>query len=369
MQWFDAELSFWEAFMSSPKISVVVPIFNVGDVLARCLDSLVNQTLSNIEIICVNDCSPDHSSEILAAYAKNDSRVVVLTHDKNMKTAAARNSGLRIARGEYVAFCDGDDFVELDFYEKLYGAAKMQGADICKGATKEFRIEGNIIVHENNIEVRANKFNFIWHHWSAIYRREVLEKNNIRFVVDCICFQIQAVYFANDVATVSDAFYCYVRREGSCESDVFSLEKWQQLNLAGADFVLDFINSVEIDQKNYFLLLCNVVFPLYFYGFNRLKWEDIPSGAKILRSALENGVAKLKYNDELKKICLLRYSRERMALCYKQYARGSCLYWINKIKYTVQSFVYRDYISEKGIRKIKVCGVLIFKKTLGDSYI
>lgn len=142
MQWFDAELSFWEAFMSSPKISVVVPIFNVGDVLARCLDSLVNQTLSNIEIICVNDCSPDHSSEILAAYAKNDSRVVVLTHDKNMKTAAARNSGLRIARGEYVAFCDGDDFVELDFMKSFMALQRCKGRIFVRVLQKSFVLKG-----------------------------------------------------------------------------------------------------------------------------------------------------------------------------------------------------------------------------------
>ena len=111
------------------KISVVVPVYNVEAYLERCLDSLINQTLSDIEIICVNDGSTDSSPEKLEEFAKKDSRIKIINQE-NGGLSAARNTGIEAATGEYIGFVDSDDYVDLDFYEKLYNAATSHNADI-----------------------------------------------------------------------------------------------------------------------------------------------------------------------------------------------------------------------------------------------
>lgn len=108
------------------KISVVIPVYNVEAYLSKCLDSVCHQTFDDIEIICVNDCSSDNSAEILAAYAQKDRRVKIITHDKNSGLSAARNTGLKKATGEFIYFLDSDDWIELDFLQKMYDAITLQ---------------------------------------------------------------------------------------------------------------------------------------------------------------------------------------------------------------------------------------------------
>ena len=96
-----------------PKISVIIPVYNAEKYLRVCLDSVVNQTLEDIEIICVNDGSTDKSSNILKEYAEKDGRIIILTQ-KNQGAAIARNKGISVAKGEYLSLLDCDDFFELD---------------------------------------------------------------------------------------------------------------------------------------------------------------------------------------------------------------------------------------------------------------
>ena len=109
--------------MKKPSISIIVPIYNVERYFRRCMNSLLNQTLQDIEIILVDDESPDNCPEICEEYAAKDSRIKVI-HKKNAGLGFARNSGLKLATGEYVAFVDSDDYVDLTMYEKLYLTAK-----------------------------------------------------------------------------------------------------------------------------------------------------------------------------------------------------------------------------------------------------
>ena len=101
-----------------PKISVIVPVYKVEKFLPKCLESLINQTLKDIEIICINDGSPDNSLKILEEYAKKDSRIKII-NQKNAGPSVARNNGMSAASGEYIGFVDSDDWIDLDFYEKL----------------------------------------------------------------------------------------------------------------------------------------------------------------------------------------------------------------------------------------------------------
>lgn len=115
------------------SISVLVPVYNVERYLGRCLDSILNQTFGDIEVVCVDDCSPDGSAAILADYASRDSRVRVITKEKNEGLMMARKTGYENARGEYVFFCDSDDYLPENALERLYRAARDSRADITVG--------------------------------------------------------------------------------------------------------------------------------------------------------------------------------------------------------------------------------------------
>ena len=118
--------------MSTPLISIIVPIYKVESYLRRCLDSIVNQTYSNLEIILVDDGSPDSCPQICDEYAAKDSRIIVI-HKKNGGLSDARNAGLDICKGEYVYFIDSDDFITLNAISVLYNACEKYNADIAVG--------------------------------------------------------------------------------------------------------------------------------------------------------------------------------------------------------------------------------------------
>ena len=112
-----------------PKVSIIVPVYNMQNYLKKCFDSLINQTLADVEIIVVNDESTDNSPEIIEAYALMDKRIKVINR-KNGGLSMARNSGMSVATGEYIGFVDSDDWVELEMYEKMYDLASKHSADI-----------------------------------------------------------------------------------------------------------------------------------------------------------------------------------------------------------------------------------------------
>ena len=111
------------------KVSVILPVYNVSDYLRQCMDSIVGQTLKDIEIICVDDGSTDDSLAILKEYEAKDQRVKVI-QQANAGAGAARNKGLEIATGEYLSFLDSDDFVDVNMYEQLYLKAKAKDIDV-----------------------------------------------------------------------------------------------------------------------------------------------------------------------------------------------------------------------------------------------
>ena len=176
------------------KVSVIVPVYNVEKYLPDCLDSLCNQTLKDIEIICVNDGSTDGSLNILSEYSNLDSRIKVI--DKvNEGAAAARNAGMETAAGEYIGFVDSDDWVDADFYEKLYLEASSKNADIARAPYKysyknyekeEENLSPILKKHfNNNEELNVNEHSVVI--WNAIYRKEFLKNCNIMFFDELPC--------------------------------------------------------------------------------------------------------------------------------------------------------------------------------------
>ena len=217
------------------KVSVIVPCYNAEKFLDKCLDSLIGQTLKDIEIICVNDCAKDSTASILEKYAKQDNRIKIITHEKNQGLSAARNSGMAIATGEYIGFVDSDDFVELTMMEKLYSKAVKKDADLVIGnvflyfadtrKTQVFRDERFFTYLSGRVfkfEDQPSLVSCIGA-WDRIYKRELITENNLQFPVGMIYedqpFSIQAMACAKRITTVSEPLYYYRKNSGGSITD------------------------------------------------------------------------------------------------------------------------------------------------------
>lgn len=212
------------------RVSIIVPCYNVGKFLPECLDCLVQQTLHDIEIICIDDKSNDNTRAIMHEFAEQDSRIHVIEFNKNRGVAAARNAGIDMARGEYIGFVDPDDTVDKDFFEILYKLAVDKNADIAKAIITMIDTNGTTTVLNTNAEIRSAKWNFCTGFSSAIYRCGFLNKNNLRFPTNFIVsedsvFLIKSVRFANMVATTDSVSYWYMRNSLSADSTVYPAKK------------------------------------------------------------------------------------------------------------------------------------------------
>ncbi len=189
-----------------PKVSVIMPVFNTAPYLEKCLKSVKEQSLKDIEIICVDDGSTDGSREILEAFAGEDERISILTQE-NATAGVARNTGLKKATGEYVIFWDSDDCFAPEALEKLYNRAKERDADICICNAQDFDSETGELLYHNYLREplpQAEVFNintFSRHFftftspntWNKLIRSEIFTENGIEF---------QALRHINDVAGI-----------------------------------------------------------------------------------------------------------------------------------------------------------------------
>lgn len=219
-----------------PKISVIIPVYNVEKYITRCMDSVVNQTLNDIEIILVEDGSPDNCPQICDAYARQDDRIMVV-HQENKGLGLARNAGLDVATGKYVTFVDSDDYISLDAMEKIWNKLEDCHADMCvfSYVNKDDSGEENkkiipvgakifegrdvlsiLLLGMVGAEPSYYRDTYIGMSvWKCAYLREVLENNRIRFISEReyisedIMFQIQALKYIERVVTMTDALYYY----------------------------------------------------------------------------------------------------------------------------------------------------------------
>lgn len=189
-----AEIIIQNKINYSPKVSVIIPVYNVEDFLRECLDSVVNQTLKEIEIICVDDGSTDSSLEILKEYATKDNRITVIKQ-KNLYAGVARNAGLAVATGEYVHFLDSDDWVNLDTYDELYCLIKEKKVNFMKFKSFSYDNKEKKIINDPYTEISWISEDLIisidekldWAiamsdaPWSGFYKLSFLNKNHIRF--------------------------------------------------------------------------------------------------------------------------------------------------------------------------------------------
>ncbi len=210
----------------NPKFSIIIPVYNVENYLSRCLDSVVNQTLLDIEIICVNDGSKDNSDRILKQYANLDDRIKIIEKE-NGGLSSARNAGMKIARGDYICFLDSDDYVEKFFCERLYKEVLENNPDIIVfGAnifplTKdtEFWIYKSLspITHKfrrfsSAILLSDNRgYPFVWRNCfkrNYLHQKRLQFNEDIKFGEDTV-FQLCAFPGAKNIIYISDKLYNY----------------------------------------------------------------------------------------------------------------------------------------------------------------
>ena len=211
------------------KLSVIVPVYNVEKYLRRCLDSLVNQSLDNIEVICINDGSKDSSLEILREYEKNYPDIIRIIDKENEGVWKGRFDGAKKAVGEYIGFVDSDDYVNEDFALKLYSNAIRNNSDISICGFDRIDLEtGNVYSREM---CKTSKYNFSIKKkpgyllmlngapWNKIFKRELFEsmykmKNTPR-VLDDLMFQQLLYVHADSVSFVNESLVYYMIRKDS----------------------------------------------------------------------------------------------------------------------------------------------------------
>ena len=221
-----------------PKVSVIIPVYNVERYLGECLDSILGQTLKDIEVICVDDGSTDGSGAVLDGYAANDPRVRVI-HQANAGAGPARNAGLAVAQGEYVAFCDPDDFCRPDMLARLLAEAErgdcdlvvsgMRRMDAATGKALDQSLARELVALPRPFPPEAAgrtvfvacKANPV----GKLLRRTFVEKNGLSFQalphVNDLCFSFLATAKAKRISFVNEAFYVYrTGRPGSLQSEL-----------------------------------------------------------------------------------------------------------------------------------------------------
>lgn len=282
------------------KVSIIVPVYNVERYLNQCMDSLVNQTLDDIEIIVINDGSTDKSLKILKSYEKKYPDKVKIIEQKNSGISVARNNGIKLASGKYIGFVDSDDYVELDMFEKLYDKIKKSNSDIVVCNYKKYYEDLNEFEYVDVIKnIKGNNLysdisiinNIDYAPWNKLFRRELFD--NIKFPKNVkyedLSTILKTFMIATKISVVNKSLYLYRINETG---------ETRTINRKVTDILIilkDLIDySKEIDifdkTKNELRKLCvNKLFfyLIYSYDLNDKKFS-IDFRNKIIKFLKEN---------------------------------------------------------------------------------
>lgn len=266
--------------IKSPIISVVVPVYNSERFLRECLDSIINQTFRDIEIICVNDGSQDNSLQILREYEKQDNRVIVVDQE-NRGTGGARNAALELARGEYVRLCDSDDFFGSTNLEYMYNAIKKFNTDCCYIDHYLVNEESEVVKLVKNIKPYILPYNQVidicellknnTFQWELLIKRELIK--NIRFVENTenedSQFVLEVLYNLNNTVHVEGTFSYYrILKNSSSRGKTKRVFKYPIL-LEAMDNLIKKYPESDTEKYKIFISRCkkeiDIIFPKCFY--------------------------------------------------------------------------------------------------------
>lgn len=201
-------------------VSVIVPVYNAEKYVGICIDSILNQTYQNFELLLINDGSIDNSFSILEDYAKKDKRIRVI-QQKNMGVAKTRNKGIQMARGEYVTFIDNDDYIEVDYLEQFIKNCDDQ--DIVIGGYRRVDLSGKILKKFILKDTDWAKYTFITP-WARIFKKEFLLKNKIEFfsypIGEDVYFNLKAYSLTDKIKIISYIGYNWLYNDCSVSNTI-----------------------------------------------------------------------------------------------------------------------------------------------------
>lgn len=242
------------------KISIIVPVYNTEKYLERCLNSILNQNFNEIEIIIINDCSPDNSLKIIKKYMSMDQRIVLINKEKNEGLSAARNSGIEIARGEYVLHIDSDDWIEQSYFKDMYEYAIENKADIVISDYYKDFDNGEVIYIQDQKEYKDKEITkkeaieniFLSKGypavWNKLIKRELYVKNEIKHpngisLGEDLAVTPKLMHYAKKIVKINKAYCHYIH-------NLSSITKKQNKNkIYEIDEVLKLNETFFMDKK------------------------------------------------------------------------------------------------------------------------
>ncbi len=315
--------------MKKIKVSIIVPVYNVEEYLARCLDSLVNQSLKDIEIIVVNDGSPDNSQKIIDDYCKKYKNVKSFIKE-NGGLSDARNFGIEKAQGEYIAFLDSDDYVTTDMYMEMYNKAISGDFDMVV-CDLNYVYDDKIIKASCNVKKDTNNIKDVMLNiypaaWNKIFKRNLMDKG-IRFKKGVWFEDVEFIYrllpYINTIGVVHKTFNQYVQREGSITNTI---------NKKLYHYIDNWNGIVEYYKKNnlyedYKLELeyCYVryIYATFIKQASKYNYKDYMDAVESAISNVRKNFPKYKKNKyfykSLKGIYMLMFNKQIAKIIYKKY--------------------------------------------------
>lgn len=255
-----------------PKVSVIVPVYNVEKFLHRCLDSIFSQTYQDFELICINDCSPDNSREILQSYKeKFPEQLIILDNEKNVGQGMSRKKAIDISKGEYLSFVDSDDYIALDYLETYVNEMESNDCDVAvAGYTND--IDGKFV--ENDAPTGAWSVLTYSVAWAKMFRADFLKKYNINFSNirrgEDIYFTMSQFY--HDIRVHNFTYYgyrYYLNRNSTIGSLTYDKELEKDIAEIFDKFLQDYdISKISSEKREYitYTYVANMVNSLVTHG-------------------------------------------------------------------------------------------------------
>lgn len=279
-----------------PKVSIILPIYNVEKYLDKCLETVTGQTLRDIEIICVIDASPDNSLEICKRWKEKDDRIIIVDKKQNEGLGLTRNSGIDVAKGEFIAFVDSDDYIDVQMYEKLYSFAKENNLDAAfcnyvrdtdgiisksnepreqvlykdKKETEEFLLDmiGPLPSYPSDVKYLVSV-------WRAIYSNKIIEDNQFRFMSERVVVSEDTIWNIDFLSKVNKVGYLpfegyYYRFNQDSLSRTYTHEKYERFKILLAEMKnrLDKIYDYNVYSIHFFRFV-------FFLYRSVIKYETI----------------------------------------------------------------------------------------------
>ncbi len=298
---------------SNPRISVVIPIYGTERYVEKCVRSVMAQTLVEIEIICVDDASPDGSAAIINSLANEDGRIRLIKHDHNLGLGGARNTGITAARAPYVTGVDSDDYILPEMMERLWQASDGGAADVVACGMAVVRGDGSLVRNVSfpcqtywNDQNQVDIFNLLTPSFcNKLWRTDLFTAHEIKFpehqYFEDLATSPRLMHFADDIRVIPNPLYCYVEREGSITNSV-SVEHIMD-HFRTFDILAEFLEVEGLMGRYRDALVRMIGKSLAYSSRCVMKLETQRFGnAQYIRLLLMLKLAYLEYNNKLRSV-------------------------------------------------------------------